>query len=90
MTLYVTGQVVVSKDGTVASAAANPERFAIYATGTNPVSLGIDTSFYGVVYAPKAPLQISGSGEFFGAFVARRIDVGANAKVHYDAALRGD
>ncbi|MFI5399140.1 MAG: hypothetical protein ACHQ9S_26720 [Candidatus Binatia bacterium] len=90
VTFYVTGGVSVTGGGIVQVADPNPEKFAIYVTGTSQVSLtGGSSTFYGVVYAPNSTLVISGSGDFAGSFVSNQIQLSNLARVHYDQALKG-
>ena len=91
VTLYVTGQLALYANSTITVADPNPEKFAVYMAGNNPVTLnGGCSSFYGVVYAPYSPLAITSRGEFYGAFVANALKLTNYARVHYDSALRGD
>ncbi len=87
VTLYVDGLVVVG--GRVETVDPNPEKFALYATGTQPVVLNNDANYNGVVYAPASLLDISGLGRFHGAFVGRTVQASANAVVRFDTKLRG-
>ena len=90
VTVYVTGQVSISDTAAVVAADPEPENFAIYVASNGNVSLsGGRTRFFGVVYAPRSTLQISGKGELVGAFVGQKIDVSDRAQIHYDKRLRG-
>ena len=88
VTVYVTGPVTLSSGGRVTTADLNPEKLAIYVATSDRVSLGVDSSFYGVVYAPTSPVVLSGSGEFFGAFLGATVSLGSGSHVHYDEQLR--
>jgi hypothetical protein len=88
VTLYVTGPVQVT-GGFITVTDPNPEKFAIYVAGANPLRLQLAGRFYGVVYAPQSELTLWGLSEFFGAFVGQGLNTGVGAKVHYDTALRG-
>lgn len=89
VTLYVTGNVDISKNGTVSVVDPDPEKFAVYVAEGGTVNLEGNGTFYGVVYAPRSPMQIHGRGEFFGAFVAQELLLWDQAVVYYDTALRG-
>ncbi len=88
VTLYVSGVFKVTGGGIVKVADPNPEHFAVYLDGKDQVTLtGGGSTFYGVVYAPNAPVSITGSGEFLGAFVGGSMTVTGSGRVHYDSRL---
>ena len=91
VTLYVTNDFAISGQGRIAVSDPNPEKFAIYMTSPkNPNFSGSsNASFYGVLYAPYSSVAISGSAQFFGAFVGQTLQAGGQARVHYDSQLRG-
>ncbi len=88
VTLYVTGAVSMATASAVLVMDPDPERFAIYVAGTQPVTLvsGGGTFFYGVLYAPTSPVSIQGGAHFYGAFVGD--SVSTSAEVHYFSRLR--
>jgi hypothetical protein len=91
VTLYVLGVFKVTGGGIVQVADPNPEHFAVYAPTTKQVTLtGGGSAFYGVVYAPNAPVSITGSGDFSGAFVGGSLSLSGTSRVHYDSNLRGN
>src|SRR5581483_4360230 len=69
VTLYVTGPVAISSGGRITTAAADPERFALYVSGAQPVAITNNGSWYGVLYAPQSVVSLGGNGGFFGSFV---------------------
>ncbi|MGE0684905.1 MAG: hypothetical protein AB7P69_28835 [Candidatus Binatia bacterium] len=87
VTLYVTGKVDISI-GAISMTNKDPERFAVYVAGSDGVTLGLLSSFHGVVYAPQSPVNISGLGQFYGAFIGNTVTVRDAATIHYDSALR--
>lgn len=89
VTLYVTGAVSFTGNGYLEIADVTPEKFAIYVTGTGPVSFASNSLFYGVVYAPGAQIMISGNASMYGAFVGQELTMTDRAWVAYDLALRG-
>jgi hypothetical protein len=89
VTLYVTGNVTLSKYGAITVADPNPEKFAIYETSNGNVNLSGQTSFYGVVYAPLSVVKLSDQGQFFGSYVGGQMLLDKNAAVHFDSALLG-
>lgn len=88
VTLYVTEKVDVQSTLGIETAAADPERFAVYVAEGADVKISNEATFHGVVYAPGAEVEVSGSGELFGAFVGRNVKVTGDALVHYDENLQ--
>jgi hypothetical protein len=88
VTVYVTGTLSVAPGGMVALQDETPETFAVYVAGSGPITLEPNGGYTGVVYAPAAPLAISGQGNFSGAFVGSDVTVTGGARIYYDIALR--
>lgn len=88
VTLYVDGPVSIANLASVLVLNRDPEQFAIYVTGTSPVSLTgkLLSSFYGVVYAPTSTVTIAQGASFFGAFVGKSVT--STGTVHYYSPLR--
>lgn len=89
VTLYVTGQIYLADKGRISITDLDPEKFAIYAVSSNPISLVGSSQFYGVLHAPLSPVDVSGSGEFYGALAGKSIKVRGRATIHYDSSLTG-
>lgn len=89
VTLYVTGNVSLSKQGAIIVADPNPEKFAIYEAGNGNVTLSGQSSFYGVVYAPHSVVKLTDQGQFYGSFVGNLLSLDKNATVHFDSVLLG-
>lgn len=89
VTLYVTGSVDIQGKG-ITVADTNPEKFAVYVVGGADIKLQNTGKFHGVVYAPNSFIDISGKGQFFGAFVGKTVKVSNDAVIHYEPALRGE
>jgi hypothetical protein len=90
VTLYVTKNVKFDNGARITSADPNPEKLALYMINGNDVKLANNGSFYGVVYAPQAVIDLTNGGQFHGSFVGREIKLDNGAQVHYDTALRGE
>lgn len=86
VTLYVTEKVDVA--GTVTVTDSDPEKFAIYVSGVE-AKFQDTMGFTGVVYAPDALVDISGSGSFYGAFVGQKVLVSDDVTLAYEADLGG-
>jgi hypothetical protein len=89
VTLYVTGNVSLSKYGAISVTDPNPEKFAIYVTESGNVSLSGQTQFYGVIYAPNSVVRLSDRGQFFGSYVGSQITLDKDAVMRFDSALLG-
>jgi len=87
VTLYVTGHVDIP--GLVTAADQDPEKLAVYVASSQLVRMW-SGEFHGVLYAPQAPVQIEGLGQFYGAFVGQTMRVSGSSQVHYNTALRGE
>ncbi len=86
--IYVDGPVQVEAGARIVPTNLDPEMFALYVNGPHTVSLVGDSAFYGVVYAPDALIDLSGQGQFYGAFVGYGVKISDEARVHYDEGLR--
>jgi cytoskeletal protein CcmA (bactofilin family) len=84
VTLYVTGNVEVSGAASLRTTATGPEDFSLYVQGNNTVTLVSNGAFYGLIYAPESLLALSGTGDFYGAFVGRAITVNGDVTINYD------
>jgi hypothetical protein len=71
VTIYLTGSVEVSDKARIVATNPDPERFAIYVIGSGPVRFQNEGSVFGVVYAPDAWLEVTGSASLVGAVVSR-------------------
>jgi hypothetical protein len=90
VTLYLTGAIDVGGSARIATCSANPEHFAVYVSGTGTVAVGGNNgSFYGVLYAPNSSVQMSNSGDLYGAVVGGSLSLSNSSRLHYDTALRG-
>jgi hypothetical protein len=56
-------------------------------TNTTSVDVTGNGDAYGVYYAPQANMKLSGNGSFCGAFVAKSVNNGGGASIHYDEEL---
>ena len=67
----------------------DPKRFILYGTGSTEVTWTVryGGNFYGVIYAPKANLEVYNSGDIFGSISARSCEMKNSGSLHYDLAL---
>jgi hypothetical protein len=89
VTLYVTGEVRVA-GGQIVVRNQDAEQFAIYSTAGGSVKMsGLESAFYGVIYAPGSSVEITSSSDFYGAVVADRLRTDGGARIHYASSLDG-
>lgn len=55
-----------------------------------PVRVGYSGLFYGALYAPYGRVALANGFELFGTVAAKELTLGANSKVHFDAALESE
>jgi hypothetical protein len=94
--IYVTGSMDLS-GGTLVNATGAPSAMQVFAhpyalpAGFSPTSTSVKVAGGNesamVMYGPSAALTLHGGSHFFGAAVARTIDVSGGVDFHYDKAL---
>jgi len=90
VTIYVTGTVNVADSAQILPCDPNPERLAIYVSGTGAVTLnGEGSYFYGTLYAPQSTLWVNKPGDLYGAVVANKFHLEQGGSIHFDEELRG-
>lgn len=64
--------------------AADPRKLQIWYEGTKPVSINLAAGkdFSGLVYAPNAPVSVTGVGNFTGGIVGKVVDVDISGKLN--------
>ncbi len=95
LTLIVTGKVILAGSAKITTDAQSLTQsglapFRIYSSYNGKdtgIRLSGATDMYAQIYAPLAKVDISGSGELFGAVRGKTVAVTGGAKIHYDAAL---
>lgn len=88
VTLYVTGPISISGNGSITMTNPDPEQFAIYVTNTSTVTLNGSGQLYGLLYAPLSPVTLSGYSDIYGSLIGVTMTLKDSADVHYDIALR--
>jgi len=63
------------------------DNLIIYYAGTNSFTASGSTSGAAVLYAPNAPVTLSGSAAWYGAIVAKTFTDSGGAAIHFDTAL---
>jgi Tfp pilus assembly protein PilX len=83
----VTGAVVSLASGTQINAGGNPSNFIIVYGGTGAIDLTAGVGFYGLVYAPNAPVSFQSGGDLYGGVVSNTLSSQSAFNIHYDRAL---
>ena len=63
------------------------ERLQIWYEGTRPINLKLDSSFNGVIYAPNAPINLTGNGIFTGALVGDKLNLANSGTINFQTNL---
>ena len=91
VTYYIGGDVTVSGSSfnNQSNIAANNMINVINPPGASPQKVTVSGSgtFIGVINAPGAAFDVSGSANMSGAFIGKTMNISGGASVHYDAAL---
>ncbi len=89
--LFVTDELDLQGGSTVATSGVEPDETTVQVSSTandplNPaVTLDATSQFYGTVYAPDTDVRIGSNFEIFGGVIARRLDISAGARLHFDS-----
>lgn len=87
--LQVDGPFVrTDSNGQPAPAVAVYSKYDTSTSGGYGVTVAGANSSYIAVYAPKATVNITGSGDIYGSVVAQKIDQSGSGAIHYDEALK--
>jgi hypothetical protein len=73
--------------GTAVNETYDPSNLQFIYGGTNNVKLTGGSAMAGLVYAPEASMSFAGSGDFYGAVIAKKVTDMGGAAIHYDRAL---
>jgi Flp pilus assembly protein TadG len=89
-TLVVCGTYTMT--GSTETAANLPENLTLVTVrhnGTDPgtVKIWSTSAFYGTVYAPLSPIEMSGTGDIYGSLLGKSIDMMGTSAINYDMSL---
>ncbi|MEM1447562.1 MAG: pilus assembly PilX N-terminal domain-containing protein [Planctomycetota bacterium] len=90
--LYVTGTMDLQPGSNVETTSDEPDKMTVQVSSaeTDPLVPGVNleatSQFHGTIYAPDTGVRIGSDFEIFGGVVAKRIEVGAGAQLHFDSA----
>jgi len=74
--------------GAVSNPSYNPTNLQFIYGGTGTVKLTGNSATAALVMAPNAAAELNGTGDFYGALVAKTVSGGGNAAIHYDRNLQ--
>ncbi len=72
--------------GGMINAAHVPSRCIIYSATAGWVTVAGDSDFHGAIYAPGAPVMLTGTHDYYGAVIGATVEVFGSG-LHYDEAL---
>ena len=73
--------------GVMSNASGRANNLQFYYAGSQAVKLTGNTASYAMVYAPNAPVNLSGGSHFYGAMTGSTINNSGGTAIHYDASL---
>ena len=92
--IYSLGDWDISSDSTVRTTSESARDFQVFISGdtdsgTDPatVSLNANTVLHGAIYAPDASITLPIGFELFGSLIARSLNIGDGARLHFDESL---
>ena len=90
--LYITGGMDLQPGSLVLTTGEQSDETTIQigAIASDPagpaVNLDATSEFHGTIYAPEADVRVGSDFEVFGGIIARRLEIGAGARLHFDQA----
>jgi hypothetical protein len=74
--------------GTVANGGGNPNNFSVVYNGAKTVNLANGAAMFATVYAPNAPVTVSGNAGVYGAVVGKTYAFSGSGHINYDTNLK--
>ena len=74
--------------GTVANNGGNPNNLTLVYNGAKTVNLANGAAMFGTVYAPNAPITVSGNAGIYGAVVGKTYAFSGSGHINYDTNLK--
>lgn len=90
--LYVLRSLDLQPGSFVTNSDEAPDQTTVQVAATDDdpldpaVKLDATAQFHGTLYAPESNVRIGSDFEFFGGVIARRLEIGAGARLHFDHA----
>jgi hypothetical protein len=68
----------------------NPSKLLILGTDlfTGEMVWNASSDLYGAIYVPRAGVHYDSISDLYGGVVCKELDIAANARIHYDEALK--
>ena len=82
-----TGSFSVNSLSQVNNLGRVPKDVQIWSATTSEILFNSGSDFYGLVYAPDAPVGMNSSSDFFGAIVGASLTNNSGSSIHYDVSL---
>ena len=79
--------VVDLSGGTMSNPSGDPSKVEMYYGGNLAIKLSGGTGSFLFVYAPRAPINISGGSHFYGSIIGNTINDSGGTAIHYDTNL---
>ena len=88
--LYITGGMDLQPGSMASTSGERPEEVSVQVSsiptlGTAPINLEATSQFHGTIYAPETEVKIGTDFEIYGGVVARKLEIGPGARLHYDS-----
>lgn len=89
-TIYLGGSFALASNSAINNSTKDPTTLAILGTDsfTGEMNWPANTDFWGVVYVPRATINMTTNENFYGSLVANRINMNSTGQIHYDEALK--
>jgi fibro-slime domain-containing protein len=83
LTIYTKGLVEIV-DSTAPTNSFEPGRFRLFHLGESDINIGDGATFYAAIVAPYAGLRVADTGDFYGTYTGRTLNVENVAGFHLD------
>lgn len=89
-TIYLGGSFALASNSAINNSTKDPTTLAILGTDsfTGEMNWPANTNYWGVVYVPRATINMTTNENFYGSLVANRINMNSTGQIHYDEALK--
>ncbi len=89
-TIYLGGSFSMASNSAINNSTKDPTKLAILGTDSFTVEMNwpSNTEFWGVIYVPRATINITTNDNFYGSLVAKKIIMNSTGQIHYDEALK--
>ncbi len=88
--IYVESEISFDNNcelGTEIQITGDTTKLRFYFNGVNKVDISNNVTFYGVMYAPNAKIEVRNNDSVYGNLIGKQVYIWNNGAVHYDKAL---